>query len=280
MDDGGMDVDDGTVMARSRRRSLQVGQVDRGRRDALRVEAGDEGCGVHPFTGRCEAERPGEHAHHVADRPALGAEIGDVTAPCRFARRCPSAPSTSGTWRYSGVGWPSSVWSRTCRGVELSRSSPRTTCEMPCTPSSTTTARLYAGTPSARVRTTSSTAPSVAARDHVVDGDHLTVGAQPQRRRAAGGFTFGAFVRRELTAGAGVRAVGEVDVGRLSRRLDLGGSRAACSSRGTPDPARRACRWRRGTGRTARSAAPPRRPSRGRSQRGRRAGVPRAPETT
>ena len=48
----------------------------------------------------------------------------------------------------------------TCRGVDAIKSSPRTTSVTPWAASSTTTARLYAGTPSLRCSTRSSTRPT------------------------------------------------------------------------------------------------------------------------
>jgi hypothetical protein len=51
----------------------------------------------------------------------------------------PSAPSTSGTCAYVGAGSESSRASKICRGVESTRSAPRTTSPMPCAASSTTT---------------------------------------------------------------------------------------------------------------------------------------------
>ena len=50
------------------------------------------------------------------------------TSFCRLDSRCPSLPQSSGTWQYCGcVEKPSCRWSQICRGVEESRSAPRTT---------------------------------------------------------------------------------------------------------------------------------------------------------
>src|SRR4029453_3672035 len=48
-------------------------------------------------------------------------------APVCFDSFCPSAPTITGTWRYSGVGKPSARWRWRWATVESSRSTPRTT---------------------------------------------------------------------------------------------------------------------------------------------------------
>ena len=123
----------------------------------------------------------GSRSGEAASSPSAAS----VTAPCRFASRLPSGPSTSGTWAYSGSGRPSSRCRCNCRGVDEARSSPRTTWATSCAASSTTTARLYAGTPSLRRRTTSSTTRLDVTEHEVVEAEQLAVGAQPQRRAAA-----------------------------------------------------------------------------------------------
>src|SRR5690606_21065635 len=70
----------------------------------------------------------------------------------------PSSSSTSGRCAWRGTGRPSACRSRIWRGVESSRSAPRTTSVIPCAASSTTTASWYAHGPSARRRTKSPTA--------------------------------------------------------------------------------------------------------------------------
>ena len=61
-------------------------------------------------------------------------------SPSRLLRRRPSGARSRGTWQYSGAGLPSRENRYVCRGVEASRSRPRTTCVTPLSASSTTTA--------------------------------------------------------------------------------------------------------------------------------------------
>src|SRR5690606_31604641 len=69
----------------------------------------------------------------------------------------PSRPRSRGRCKYAGVGRPSARCSSIWRGVEPSRSAPRTTSVTPCAASSTTTASWYAQQPSARKSTKSPT---------------------------------------------------------------------------------------------------------------------------
>ena len=104
------------------------------------VEAGEE---VARRRGGLQAERRGEGAD---DAPGCDAEVPEVlerhgaVRAWRAAHRRRRRRAARG--RSVGVGRPSRRCSRTWRGVEASRSSPRTTSVTPCAASSTTTARL------------------------------------------------------------------------------------------------------------------------------------------
>ena len=64
------------------------------------------------------------------------------TAPWRLDSFCPSGPWIIGTWPYSGTAAPSARRMLIWRGVLLTWSSPRMTCVMRMSQSSTTTQKL------------------------------------------------------------------------------------------------------------------------------------------
>src|SRR4051812_17624421 len=137
-------------------------------------------------TGSPGSARPTVKARYARTSSAsspMAARSASVTAPWRLASRAPSGPSMSGTWAWRGAGTPSRAPSQSWRGVESSRSMPRTTSPTPWSASSTTTARLYAYAPSLRRTTKSSTTPATAP---AIRSSNATRAA-PARTRSAGG---------------------------------------------------------------------------------------------
>ena len=92
--------------------------------------------------------------------------------------RCPNTGTHGARRRCSS----SARYSTTCRGVEDSRSSPRSTCVMPMSASSTGLTSVYSGWPLARTMTKSGTEPGLE-RDLAAD----QVGERDVRRRASAG---------------------------------------------------------------------------------------------
>src|SRR4051794_24443583 len=79
-----------------------------------------------------EPDSPSDDAIHA--NAAEGETSRSVTSPSRFANRRPDGPSTSGTCAYDNSAYPRARDNQICRGVESTRSAPRTTSSTPCNP--------------------------------------------------------------------------------------------------------------------------------------------------
>ncbi len=106
-------------------------------------------------------------------------------------------------------------------GVDDSRSSPRTTSVTPWSASSTTTARLYAGTPSLRCNTTSSTLPAYVPLESIDERLVAAITAQAQRGGAAGLAERCPLAIAEVATCARVSAIGIGPMWRLGGQSNL-----------------------------------------------------------
>ena len=150
------------------------------------------------------------------------------------------------------------------------RARPRRT---PWSASSTTTARLYAGVPSPRLSTKSSTDALERPVEAVGEADPLAARVEAQRRRPAGALALGALGRAQPPARARVGALGSGPCAAEAAFADL--RARAPAGVDVPRAAQRRERVAVELAR-ARTAARPARPSRARARAGRRAARPRA----
>ena len=153
---------------------------------------------------------------------------------------------------------------------------------MPWAASSTTTARLYAATPSLRRSTTSSTDAGERAEQIVLNRPVVDPGPESERAPAGRrGVTLRDLGGREVAAGARVRAVRRPTASRRGAvRTRPRGSPVWCRSTRRSAPATSAGRSRRRTGRSGRTGRRPVRPNPGRARSGRPAAGRSAPGWT
>ena len=126
---------------------VELGLVEdrRARREPLELELGDQTVHVEHLV---LAVRPAEQRQVVHDRLRQVAELAEVAhrrGAVALAELAAVGPSTMEWWAKRGTGAPSAANSSSWRAVLVRWSSPRMTCVMPMSRSSTTDGEVVAG---------------------------------------------------------------------------------------------------------------------------------------